>query len=68
MKAIFINAIKGIELPGIFKNVQAEYYTEEEMREIPECADFVQYWADIDEKDEAEAENFCRENNFDFWY
>jgi hypothetical protein len=38
------------------------------MREIPECADFVQYWADIDEKDEAEAENFCRENNFDFWY
>lgn len=65
MKAIFINAIKGIELPEIFKNVQAEYYTEEEMREIPECADFVQYWA---EKDEAEAENFCRENNFDFWY
>ena len=33
MKAIFINAIKGIELPEIFKNVQAEYYTEEEMRE-----------------------------------
>lgn len=68
MKAIFINAVKGIELPEIFKNVHVEYCTEEEIREDPECVDFAQYWADIDEKDEAEAENFCRENNFDFWY
>lgn len=68
MKQMFINAVKGIKLPSIFANVHAEYCTAEEIQEDPESADFVQYWVDINEKDTAEAERFCRENNFDFWY
>lgn len=68
MLQVFINGVKGIELPDLFKNVHAEYCTEEEIQEYPESADFVQYWADIDESDTEKAETFCRENNFDFWY
>lgn len=65
---MFINAIKGIEIPGFFTNVHAEYCTESEIKEYPEAENFVQYWADIDERNIKEAEAFCKENNFDFWY
>lgn len=65
---MFINAVKGIKLPGIFKNVHAEYCSAEEIQEDPDCINFVQYWVSVDREDIQEAEKFCQENNFDYWY